>query len=319
MVPPPQQPVAAPPPHKPNNIPMYHPHQLNQQQHQHQRQHLNGYQQSYPPSQAVGMNRYGPPPMMHQQHNRVHHYQNQPVAPNSYHHLPAPHASTGRHPRIGSHGHHHFIPHPAVMVPGASHSMGQLPSQHHPRQQYPPRSFQIPPHQAIHPYHQPHQYLTIDGGMKLANETISEDSAGSSVVAPKEERNPISNSDASVVTEKISGEDMSAKGIKGIVDLDVQQNCETTSVVNKPSTTSLSIVSFKDCSCDVNVNASSKNLPVPDEPTRAVTKENRNSITVMSPITMCFERMLGAGKYLFALNLDTKIYIFMIYTKIFCK
>jgi hypothetical protein len=304
MVPPPQQQVGAPPPPPPPPLhphTMYHSQQLNQQQ-QHQRQHPNGYQQGYPSSQRGGMNRYGPPPMHNmapqQQHTRVHHYQNHSVVPNSYRHLPAPNGGAGRHPQIGNAGHPHFLPHPAVMVPGASHGMGQLPSQHHHHHQYPPRSFQVPPHQAIQqPHHHHQQYSNNLGGAHVAYSTTVNESVGStSVAVPKNEFVPSEKSDKSVASE------LSTAEIQGIID-SVQRDCDEENAPRLQSNMSLSTVSFKDCINPVNnVAASSKYSTVVEDSTKIVRMEHRNATTVMSPITMCFERMLGAGKFLLVTN-----------------
>ena len=304
MGPPPQLPVGAaiPPPPPPQ-----HPHTMYHSQHRNQQQHQ--YQQGYPPqSQAAGMNRYGPPPMhtlvQQQQHSRIHHHQNHSVAPSNYRHPPV--QPGGRHPINTNSGHHHYMSHAPIMVAGAAHGMGPMQPQRHHRHQYPPRPFHIHPHQATlqQHLHAPFsgmatnptvQSVSYSGATVLSskanvsatvsdeikeNETVIE---SSKLDSPTMQR--VTNSCESKVESSINNEN-------GILEKTKTSICDGATIAKSPPPTT---VSFKDCIDQRNNTASTSNILCE---VKSNIMESRNAMTVMSPITMCFERMLGAGKFM---------------------
>ena len=318
MGPPPQQSVGAPiPPPPPPPLPAQHPHAMYHPQHrsqqqpqQQQQQHPNGYQQGYPPhSQSSGMNRYGPPPMhsSSQQHQHVrphhpHHHPNHSTASSNFRHPPVPHGG-GRHPISGNPGHHHYHPHAVVMVPGATHGMGPMQPQHHHRHQYPPRPFHGHPPPAvvqpnIHPPYStrvknlPTRSLSYSSASAL--NAKSNEPAISSDSAPHNELSSLTSKRDSSSIKDVGGasNDVVASLTKESDFLNSAKTSNFNGAVqtNSPTPTA---VSFRDCIDLANrKTVSSSNILTESKPSN---RENRNAFTVMSPITMCFDRMLGAG------------------------
>jgi hypothetical protein len=71
----------------------------------------------------------------------------------------------------------------------------------------------------------------------------------------------------------------------------VGENCDSAMHSYSPTPTA---VSFRDCIDQTSNKALASTILGESKTT---TMESRNAMTVMSPITMCFERMLGAGTF----------------------
>jgi hypothetical protein len=319
MVPPSQLPVGPPSSHP---HAMYRAPQRNQLQ---QQQLRSGYQHGYPPpQQGVALPRYGPPtmhamvPQQQQQHTRVHHRHNHSTVSTNYRHTTAPRGGVSGHPPVGPAGHHHF--HPShVVVAGAPHGMVPLQQQNHHCHQYPPRNFLVPHHSA----QQQHQHYSTHignqslGGLPPRN-VLSANPMGNVAVATSER---IGNNEiaASTYSKKTIENDPEAPSVTRLeeqllltkkppiihVDHDSnnqgsgkapERNDDTIDQTPRPEP-SFSDSSEKSCiDSQVKLSRISQIKAIATGARKTVTMVHRNASTVMSPITMCFERMLGAGK-----------------------
>jgi hypothetical protein len=219
----------------------------------------------------------------HQQRSRIHHnHSKNAVAPNNYRH-PAVDGSVPS----SSAGHRHYVPGTA---PGVVHSMGHVVPQH--------------PHQ--HPYHShlyhPSSYQTSQQHPRhpssYVNHSLPSRNAASSNQTGKESIdssgiNPSTQSTA--VVNAVSGE-FADDGLDMLYTKNEQDPLDSISVANDAGppgqhSTFPPTVSFKD-----RIEPESNVKSLPNVPMKTEL-ENRNNLTVMSPITMCFTRMLGAGEF----------------------